>query len=132
MRRNHVAGGTGSLRKSSMTKQRCGEVGSPSWCAGSGLKCRRISTPGRWLNLIALSSVTLTCQALKTCLDRLAQLARERNATVHMPRIGCGQAGGNWNMVSEMITYLLCERGIKVTVYDLPGTEFVEKHPTLF
>lgn len=70
--------------------------------------------------------------ALKTCLDRLAQLARERNATVHMPRIGCGQAGGNWNMVSEMITYLLCERGIKVTVYDLPGTEFVEKQPTLF
>jgi O-acetyl-ADP-ribose deacetylase (regulator of RNase III) len=70
--------------------------------------------------------------ALKTCLDRLAQLAVERNASVHMPRIGCGQAGGNWNIVSEMITYFLCERGIKVTIYDPPGTEFVEKQPTLF
>ena len=70
--------------------------------------------------------------ALKTCLDRLAQLAIERNASIHMPRIGCGQAGGNWNIVSEMVTYFLCERGIKVTVYDPPGTEFIEKQPTLF
>lgn len=70
--------------------------------------------------------------ALKTCLERLAQLAIERNASIHMPRIGCGQAGGNWNIVSEMITYFLCERGIKVTVYDPPGTEFIEKQPTLF
>lgn len=70
--------------------------------------------------------------ALKVCLERLAQLAMERNASVHMPRIGCGQAGGNWDIVSELITYFLCERGIKVNVYDLPGTEFVEKQPMLF
>jgi O-acetyl-ADP-ribose deacetylase (regulator of RNase III) len=71
-------------------------------------------------------------EALRTGLERLASLAKERNASVHMPRIGCGQAGGNWNMVSEMITYFLCERGIRVTVYDLPGREFVEKQNTLF
>jgi hypothetical protein len=70
--------------------------------------------------------------ALKTCLDRLAWLAVERDASVHMPRIGCGQAGGNWDMVSELITYLVCERGVRVTVYDLPGTVFVEKQPRLF
>jgi O-acetyl-ADP-ribose deacetylase (regulator of RNase III) len=70
--------------------------------------------------------------ALKMCLERLAQLAVERNASVHMPRIGCGQAGGNWDIVSELIMYTLCERGVRVTVYDLPGTEFIERQPTLF
>jgi O-acetyl-ADP-ribose deacetylase (regulator of RNase III) len=70
--------------------------------------------------------------ALKICLERLAKLAMERNASVHMPRIGCGQAAGNWDIVSELIMYSLCERGIRVNVYDLPGTEFVERQPTLF
>lgn len=71
-------------------------------------------------------------RALKTCLDALAGLALETGATVHMPRIGCGQAGGNWNIVSELIVSALCDRGIKVTVYDLPGTEFVERQRMLF
>ena len=42
-------------------------------------------------------------------------------ATVHMPRIGCGEAGGDWNIVSEMIDEALCRESIPVTVYDLPG-----------
>jgi hypothetical protein len=71
-------------------------------------------------------------EALRSGLKELASAAIERNATVHMPRIGCGQAKGNWNIVSEMIKYFLCERGIRVTVYDLPGTEFSEKQNTLF
>ena len=62
-------------------------------------------------------------QALKTCLVSLAKASREISATVHMPRIGTGYAGGNWNIISELIYENLLKQGIDVTVYDLPGTE---------
>lgn len=42
--------------------------------------------------------------------------------SVHMPRIGCGLAGGSWDEVSSIIESALCARGIEVTVYDLPGS----------
>jgi len=58
---------------------------------------------------------------LAKCLGTLASEALHRGATVHMPRIGCGQAGGKWEVVSELVDELLCSRGIQVTVYDLPG-----------
>ena len=58
--------------------------------------------------------------AMKACLDKLADIAAEREASVHMPRIGCGQAGGSWSVVSELIGETLCTRGISVTVYDPP------------
>jgi hypothetical protein len=38
-----------------------------------------------------------------------------------MPRIGCGQAGGSWFTVSELIDLHLVRRGVAVTVYDLPN-----------
>jgi len=60
---------------------------------------------------------------LKTCLDQLASFALQRQASVHLPRIGCGQAGGSWEIVSELIDYTLCRRGIRVTVYDPPNAE---------
>lgn len=40
-------------------------------------------------------------------------------AGVHMPRIGCGLAGGTWERVEELIVLNLSLRGIPVTVYDL-------------
>lgn len=45
--------------------------------------------------------------------------------SVHMPRIGCGLAGGSWNMVAPIIEQTLCAYGIEVTVYDLalPGLQ---------
>jgi hypothetical protein len=58
---------------------------------------------------------------LETCLNSLSELASQISASVHMPRIGCGQAGGNWAVVSELIDETLCRRGIEVTVYDLPS-----------
>jgi Zn-dependent peptidase ImmA (M78 family)/O-acetyl-ADP-ribose deacetylase (regulator of RNase III) len=57
--------------------------------------------------------------ALADCLQQLATRAREWNASVHMPRIGCGQAGGRWEVVSELIDSALCRNGIKVYIYDL-------------
>lgn len=40
-------------------------------------------------------------------------------ASVHMPRIGCGLAGGEWDIVERIIYRSLPDRD--VTVYDLPN-----------
>lgn len=61
--------------------------------------------------------------ALKACLDELAETALKHRATVHMPRIGSGQAGGNWGIIQELIDEALVLHGIDVTVYDLPSSE---------
>lgn len=58
-------------------------------------------------------------EALRTCLEAVASKAEELGATVHMPRIGCGLAGGEWSKVEPIILETLCEKGIEVTVYDL-------------
>jgi Zn-dependent peptidase ImmA (M78 family) len=60
---------------------------------------------------------------LKTSLEQLGALASRRHASVHIPRLGCGQAGGSWSIVSELIEDAVCSRGVKVYVYDLPGAE---------
>ena len=41
-------------------------------------------------------------------------------ASVHMPRIGCGLAGGKWEEMEPVIARELAERGVPVTVYALP------------
>lgn len=64
--------------------------------------------------------------ALMNCLERLAEVAVEESATVHMPRIGTGNAGGNWSIIQELIQDTLLRRGIQVTVYDLPGVDINE------
>lgn len=58
---------------------------------------------------------------LDQCLQQLAGLAIEYKATVHMPRIGCGLAGGSWDRIEPLIREHLCRRGVSVTVYDLPS-----------
>lgn len=59
--------------------------------------------------------------ALENCLLKLADFAMCRSAEVHMPRIGTGEAGGAWEIVSEILEETLCRKGIRVTVYDLPS-----------
>jgi len=59
-------------------------------------------------------------QALWHCLDTVGRWATEHDASVHMPRIGCGLAGGTWNRVEPVIRSTLCDRGVTVVVYDLP------------
>ncbi|MFF8731359.1 macro domain-containing protein [Streptomyces sp. NPDC015171] len=60
-------------------------------------------------------------EAIGTALGRLAGEASERGASVHMPRIGCGLAGGKWSRVEPLVTDRLVRRGIAVTVYDHGG-----------
>jgi O-acetyl-ADP-ribose deacetylase (regulator of RNase III) len=57
-------------------------------------------------------------EAVRTCLAKLAEMAREHDASVHMPRIGCGLAGGTWERIEPIIADELSAKGIEVTVYD--------------
>src|SRR5581483_5446379 len=43
-------------------------------------------------------------QAVTSCLRRVAEKAAELHASVHMPRIGCGLAGGKWSEIEPLIT----------------------------
>ncbi len=58
----------------------------------------------------------LRYKALKECLVAVSELAVKINATVHMPRIGCGLAGGRWELVEKVIEETL---KVDATVYDL-------------
>ncbi len=57
-------------------------------------------------------------EAVAACLRALASHALELGATVHMPRIGCGLAGGKWERIQPLVERELLERGVRVTVYD--------------
>jgi O-acetyl-ADP-ribose deacetylase (regulator of RNase III) len=61
--------------------------------------------------------IPLDYNALETCLGKLAEKAKEKNASVHMPKIGCGLAGGDWETVSGIIERTLAKAGVDVTVY---------------
>ena len=65
---------------------------------------------------------TIRYEHLATCLDKLAALARDKEASVHMPLIGTGYAGGSWDVIEDLLNRHLVRRGVKVTVYSLPGT----------
>lgn len=58
-------------------------------------------------------------EAVRTCLKRLAVEVNGLRASVHMPRIGCGLAGGRWEQVEPIILDELVSKGVEVTVYDL-------------
>lgn len=58
--------------------------------------------------------------ALETCLREVASRAIESHASVHMPRIGCGAAGGRWEVIEEFVYDTLVAQGVDVVVYDLP------------
>jgi O-acetyl-ADP-ribose deacetylase (regulator of RNase III) len=62
--------------------------------------------------------VPVRYEAIDAALDKVAARAAELGASVHMPRIGCGLAGGKWPRVEPLINERLVKRGIAVTVYD--------------
>ncbi len=61
--------------------------------------------------------------ALRDGLRSVGKAAAVRGASIHMPRIGTGQAGGSWNIISDIIQETLVDEGLGVAVYDLPGTQ---------
>jgi O-acetyl-ADP-ribose deacetylase (regulator of RNase III) len=56
--------------------------------------------------------------AVASCLQQVAVKARELGASVHMPRIGCGLAGGEWSKIEPLVEKHLSASDIAVTVYD--------------
>jgi O-acetyl-ADP-ribose deacetylase (regulator of RNase III) len=59
--------------------------------------------------------------AVSECLGSVATKARELGASVHMPRIGCGLAGGDWAKIEPLIEKHFVVNGVDVTVYDFPS-----------
>ena len=47
--------------------------------------------------------VPIRYNAVKECLEKLSEEAKQLNASVHMPRIGCGLAGGKWEKIEPLI-----------------------------
>ena len=56
--------------------------------------------------------------ALESALNKVEIEAKKLTASVHMPRIGCGLAGGEWNKVEAIIQKTLVDKGVEVFVYD--------------
>ena len=83
--------------------------------------------PDLWVaNMVGQHSYTasggqpsIRYEAVEECLQKAAAQALELQASVHMPRIGCGLAGGKWEVIEPIINKTLGARGIAVTVYDV-------------
>jgi O-acetyl-ADP-ribose deacetylase (regulator of RNase III) len=67
----------------------------------------------------AVNRTPIRYDALRKCLNKLAVCANACDASVHMPRIGCGLAGGAWDKVEPLIEQELCARDVHVYIYDL-------------
>lgn len=60
--------------------------------------------------------------AIETALKKLANDLTsydnpKHKLSVHMPMIGSGLAGGNWDIIEKIIETTLCSAGVSVTVY---------------
>ncbi len=72
----------------------------------------RSRTPGR--------EPPIRYEAADQALGKVGSHAINTHASVHMPRIGCGLAGGKWELIEPLVLARLTGRGVAVTVYDLP------------
>lgn len=64
------------------------------------------------------TGVSVRYEAIESCLEKLAKEAKQLGASVHMPRIGCGLAGGKWEKVEPLIEKTLVKNDIDVYIYD--------------
>jgi O-acetyl-ADP-ribose deacetylase (regulator of RNase III) len=65
------------------------------------------------------TDIPLRYESLRECLAKVADFANFNSCSVHMPRIGCGLAGGEWYKVEKIIEDTLLASRVPVTVYDL-------------
>ena len=57
-------------------------------------------------------------EAIGQALAKVGEKAVELQASVHMPRIGCGLAGGKWEFIEPLVIQHLSKRGVQVIIYD--------------
>ncbi len=60
-------------------------------------------------------------EAVEKALSTVAEYASKHGASVHMPTIGCGLAGGSWQQIEQIISRTLRAKGLEITVYKLPA-----------
>ena len=73
-----------------------------------GQRGTKVGSKGRPLQLAALA------EALGT----VGMVAADTGASVHMPRVGCGLAGGTWEEVGPLVESMADQHGVDVWVYD--------------
>ena len=54
---------------------------------------------------------------LEECLNTVFEFAKRSQASVHMPKIGSGLAGGDWNKIEGLITECVKKYEVNCTVY---------------
>ncbi len=56
--------------------------------------------------------------AVSKALQQVKQFAKKHEASIHMPRIGFGLAGGKWEVIEKIIYQELIDYEIETLVYD--------------
>ena len=87
--------------------------------------------PGLWVaNMIGQHLVKpaegvppVRYEAIREAMRGVAKFAIEHGASIHMPRIGCGLAGGTWEQVGPIVEDATRDVAAGVYVYDLPAKE---------
>ncbi|SMO55865.1 O-acetyl-ADP-ribose deacetylase (regulator of RNase III), contains Macro domain [Chryseobacterium rhizoplanae] len=64
------------------------------------------------------NGVPVRYDAIEKALEKLSDEALQLNASIHMPRIGCGLAGGKWEEIEPIIERTLLAKNVEVYVYD--------------
>lgn len=70
------------------------------------------------------NTIPLNYRALANCLDKIHKKAKKTNYTIHMPRIGAGLAGGDWDSIENII-----KRFVKVDNYIYTLENEINKFP---
>jgi O-acetyl-ADP-ribose deacetylase (regulator of RNase III) len=70
------------------------------------------------INKDEFGNAPIRYDAILLGLEKVGDFALEMKATVHMPRIGCGLAGGEWSKIEPLIEKTLLSKEIQTFVYD--------------
>lgn len=57
--------------------------------------------------------------AIRQCLKKVCDFAKDNNASIHSCRFGAGLAGGSWETIAHIINEELIACDIEVYIYDL-------------
>jgi O-acetyl-ADP-ribose deacetylase (regulator of RNase III) len=81
--------------------------------AQHGIRTQKLpNTEGKFVDVPPISY-----PALRASLNIVNELAYQMGASLHMPRIGTGLAGGKWELIEEIIHDVV---SVDTYVYDLP------------
>ena len=70
------------------------------------------------INKDEFGNAPIRYDAILLGLEKVGDFAHEMKATIHMPRIGCGLAGGEWSKIEPLIEKTLLSKEIQTFVYD--------------